>query len=70
MHSAFAEVEEVRRVVKRLLDDSDAFREVLTHAVLARSPPWPLPAASYAGLLVANHVLAPRTDIYRNDSNG
>lgn len=69
-HLAVARGEEVRRVIKLLLDDSDAFREVLSFGVWVHPPSWPLPAASYASLLVANHVLAPCVDNYRCHSNG
>ncbi|GLQ99595.1 hypothetical protein [Dyella mobilis] len=66
IHVAVAGIEEVKRVITHLLGDSDAFREMLESGKFVFPKLWPLPASTYAGLLVAIHFLDQCSDVLRH----
>ncbi|GGA24880.1 hypothetical protein [Dyella nitratireducens] len=55
--SAIACIEQVKLVIRCLLADSDAFDEAVTSGLSVQPLSWPLPASTYASLLVAIHFL-------------
>jgi hypothetical protein len=68
--SAIADIDQVKRVITRLLADSDAFREVCANGAWVEPLSWPLPASTYASLLVAIHFLNQCADMLRRDLHG
>ena len=70
LRGAIAGIEEIKRVVTRLLADSDVFREALASGSPLRLLSWPLPMSTYASLLVATHYLDECAGMLRHELHG
>lgn len=67
IHAAIAGIEEIKLVVTSLLADSDVFSEVLASDPWIPPRSWPLPATTYASLLVAIHYLDQCAGMFRHE---
>jgi hypothetical protein len=67
LRRSIAGIEDVKRVITRLLADSDAFREALDREAWVLPRLWPLSMSTYAHLRAGIHFLDECTRVFQRE---